>query len=477
MLEHPDFCQWRDNPGQRLLWVKGDPGKGKTMLLCGIIDHVQTKPAEGRRLAYFFCQATDGRINNATAVLRGLIFMLLDQDPSLVSYMKREYDIAGKALFEDTNGWQALSEVFTNMLHDPRLQGVYLVVDALDECVAGLGQLLDLIAHTPQSTSAKWLVSSRNWPQIEEQLCSVAQRLSLELNAESVSAAVDNYIVFKVSQLRKQKGYRENIADEVRQYLLLNADGTFLWVALVCQELEKAKRWNALQKVKSFPAGLDALYDRMMRHICGPDTAESWDADTAELCKQVLAFVATTYRPPSLAESTTFIDEFCEVEDVQSLWDIINLCGSFLTVREDTIYFVHQSAKDFLIDKQSSILFPHSQAALHSHIATTSIEAMSQTLKRDIYDLCDLGFYIGDITRPTPDPLAKIRYSCLYWVHHLLDSDIDLDTNDDMHDGGTIDKFLQDTCLYWIESLSLQGSLSEGIRAIERLKQYLQVST
>lgn len=233
------------------------------MLLCGIVDHLETKLGQGRLLAYF-CQATDGRINDATAVLRGLIFILLNQDPSLVLHMKKKYSVAGKALFHDVNAWRALCEVFTDILQDPKLQGVRLVVDALDECVTGLEQLLDLITRTSQSTSVQWLVSSRNWPQIEEQLCNVVQRFSLEVNAESFAAAVDSYIVSKISQLSQRKGYGKNVAHEVRQYLLSNADGTFLWVALVCQELGKTPRWNALQKAQSFPSGLDALYERMM---------------------------------------------------------------------------------------------------------------------------------------------------------------------------------------------------------------------
>ncbi|KAF6786396.1 nacht and wd domain protein [Colletotrichum sojae] len=89
VLQNPDFCQWRDDKDQRLLWVKGDPGKGKTMLLCGIIDDLQAT-RKGKPLSYFFCQATHEQLNTATAVLRGLIFMLLSQDPSLASHIKKQ---------------------------------------------------------------------------------------------------------------------------------------------------------------------------------------------------------------------------------------------------------------------------------------------------------------------------------------------------------------------------------------------------
>jgi hypothetical protein len=79
ILENSEFKQWRSEQHNRLLWVRGDPGKGKTMLLCGIVDELNktTNIDELALLSYFFCQATDSRINNANAVLRGLIYMLV----------------------------------------------------------------------------------------------------------------------------------------------------------------------------------------------------------------------------------------------------------------------------------------------------------------------------------------------------------------------------------------------------------------
>jgi protocatechuate 3,4-dioxygenase beta subunit len=44
-----------------LLWIKGDPGKGKTMLLCGIINKLNNSITQRALLSYSFCQATDSR--------------------------------------------------------------------------------------------------------------------------------------------------------------------------------------------------------------------------------------------------------------------------------------------------------------------------------------------------------------------------------------------------------------------------------
>jgi len=73
-------------------------------------------------------------------------------------------------------------------LQDPSLNSTYLIIDALDECVAGLPELLDFIVQTSSVSSyVKWVVSSRNWPDIEERLEKAGHklRLSLELNTES----------------------------------------------------------------------------------------------------------------------------------------------------------------------------------------------------------------------------------------------------------------------------------------------------
>lgn len=50
---------------KKLLWIKGGPGKGKTMLLCGLINELES---DGALWSYFFCQAADSRINSATAL-------------------------------------------------------------------------------------------------------------------------------------------------------------------------------------------------------------------------------------------------------------------------------------------------------------------------------------------------------------------------------------------------------------------------
>lgn len=197
ILHHPDFRHWRDNDQSQLLWIKGAPGKGKTMLLIGIVkeleltsalaDNLTAKPAV---LSYFFCQGSDPRLNSATAVLRGLIYLLVVQQPLLMSHLWKKYDHAGEGLFKDVNAFVALSEVFATMLRDPSITKAYIIVDALDECETDQKQLLSLIAENASaSPRVKWIVSSRNRLDIERQLKldDSGMKICLELTHNAVA--------------------------------------------------------------------------------------------------------------------------------------------------------------------------------------------------------------------------------------------------------------------------------------------------
>ena len=472
ILEHREFRQWQNDQQSRLLWIKGDPGKGKTMLLCGIINELTRSTAESHLLAFFYFQATDSRINNATAVLRSLLYLLIDQQPSLISYIQKQHDLAGKSLFEDTNAWVSLSNIFTTVLQDPNLKSTYLIIDALDECVAtDLPKLLDFIVKKSSvSPRVKWIVSSRNWPSIEKKLNTTTQGvwLCLELNKSSVSAAVTSYIQFKVNQLARENEYDNDTRNAIQHYLLSNANGTFLWVALVCQELVDISGWNAEELSKAFPPGLDLLYKRMLGGI--------YSSRHSQLCKSILAVISVVRRPITLDELASFVDmPTRRPGNYKVLAEIIGLCGSFLTLQEHTVSFVHQSAKDFLVEKAYIEIYPSGTECVHYSIFSRSLQIMSKTLKRDMYGLDAPGVPVDQVEQLASDPLTSARYSCVYWIDHLHDCDPTNNAANDLQDGGSVDKFLRRSYLYWVEALSLCRSMSEGVVSMANLEALIQV--
>lgn len=62
-----DFRRWSDGSQSQLPWINGDPDKGKTMLLWGIINELENDT--NHRLSYFFHQVTERWLSNATSEL------------------------------------------------------------------------------------------------------------------------------------------------------------------------------------------------------------------------------------------------------------------------------------------------------------------------------------------------------------------------------------------------------------------------
>lgn len=441
------------------------------MLICGIIEELTRLYGQNANISFFFCQATDMRINTATSVLRGLIYLLVTKQPSCLHHVQAQYDYAGKTLFEDVNAWNALSKIFRDILSDQTLQMTYLVIDALDECTDGLSSLLDLITRESSAhPQVKWVVSSRNWPDIAERLENTTQiaPVSLELNMESVSEAVGQFIHHKVRELAKAKRYSDKIRDAVQRYLLSNSEGTFLWVALVCQNLGKI-RTNVLGRLKSFPPGLDALYGRMIEQV--------HISEDAQVCKEILAIMSAVFRPITLNELTPIIkllDDECN--DHALLKEIIGICGSFLTLRGDIIIFVHQSAKEFLLQEATNEILSRGIEDTHYSIFAQSLEVMFQTLRRDIFDIGSPGIPAIEISTPSPNPLAAAEYACVYWVDHLQKSQCEGEYELALNDERRLKKFLQKRYLHWLEALSILRSVSGGIQAMQRLEILIKVS-
>lgn len=477
VLKHDYFQRWQHGDNSRLLWIKGDPGKGKTMLLIAIVDELERQISQQEQdfrhmttVSYFFCQGTNKDLNNATAVLRGLIYSLAVKRPSLVSHLRKKYDHAGSKPFEGANAVFALSEVLKSMLSDKSITRVYLVIDALDECMTDQKQLLKLITDMSVTFSqVKWVVSSRNKPEIEQHLNidGSGMRLSLEVtqNAEEISRSVSAYIDFRISQLKSLQE-NQNLRNKVRDTLRKKANGTFLWVAIVIEELRNVQPWHIEEVVEKVPAGLDEIFKTMMAKM---RQDQNW-----ELCRRVLSAAALAYRPLHLFELPAVSGLPKNISDnTKYVQKLVALCGSFLTVLDDDfVYNIHQSAKDFL-KTASAELFPTGPAEIHRAIVLQSLEAMQLVLKRDLYELRHPGCLIDELEEPEVDPLAAVRYSCTYWVSHLCDG---YGMNHLEHYLEHVREFLCRFCLYWLEALSLICHIGEGVRSMLRLERLLRVS-
>ncbi|KAN0071701.1 WD40-repeat-containing domain protein [Elaphomyces granulatus] len=386
ILDNSEFQRWREDKQSQLLWIKGDTGKGKPMLMIGIIDELLQQVAKPGKssaaevLSYFL----------------GIIYLLAIEQPFLISYLRKKYDHAVQKLSEDSSAFYSLSDVFRQMVRDPKLTATYLIVDVLDEC--------ETTRHSGTTKRFK-----------------------------------------KIS------------------------DGTFLLVALVIEELRQVLGVDMLEVLEDMPGGLTQVYDRMMKHI------QQLRRQYPRRCLLALSAATLAYQPLHLREIHVVAGFQDEVTDLEDLGRIINMCGSFLTIRENYVYFIHQSAKVYLTVNASAIIFPAGHEQIHLDIFSWSLDALSKTLRRDIYNLQDPGGMMKDV--PDPCPLASVRYSCVFWVDHLCKADDrSLDRTKKLSDDGAIFAFLKEHFLHWVESLSLIYKLSDGVLSIKKLLHKVQQS-
>jgi hypothetical protein len=214
------------------------------------------------------------------------------------------------------------------MLKDPELSPVYFVIDALDECEHGLGDLSKLITSSlALSDNVKWLVSSR--PTVGLKTPVTAGSL-VELDTQKLKGPVNAYIDHKLSILKTREGYDDGILATVAVEVRQRAENTFLWVALVFKELDAEDGTlnpvhgaYAVEIIKEFPSGLSKLYSYMMAKV------EKGMRKDPQYCKGVLAVATLALRPLSLSE----LPVLAALPPNMDPRTIVRKCGSFLTIR------------------------------------------------------------------------------------------------------------------------------------------------
>lgn len=472
VLDHHRFKSWLDDDQVRPLQIIGAAGMGKTMLLCGIIDHLHEIFKERRFVSYYFFRGDVSSTRNATAALRGLAYLIVRRQPTLISHLRDKLHVPTSSRFDD---WEAMSKVLRGILRDPSLPPVYLVVDALDECETGVTKLLNFVKETStaENSRVKWLVSGRPDDAVEDVLATGIRcpSYSLEITPELVSEAADNYTRHKVSGLRIIQ-HNPTLKIEVYEKLRKNAGGTFLWAALVLEELYRlkyAEDEEVKEVVEKMPASVEALYKSMVNRV-----ETDVDRRVSQRCFRILSATVAAYRPLHLFELRTLAG-LKNTLGLDQLQRLTRLCGSFLVIRDHHVHIIHHSAKEFLTTNVAAKAFPN---GLHHHLFVHSLDGMSDILRQNIYGLESPGTSIKDVAPPDPDPLAPVRYCCVFWYQHLRDAMVaDSKDRTELSDKGPVFSFLKKYFLYWLESLCLFGRFPDAMDVVGQLRGAVEVRT
>ena len=464
------YNKWLQDGHSRVLWLHGDPGKGKTMLAIALIEDFSRKlrsdqSSNDTALVYFFCDNQDDRRKTACLILRGLIYQILCQHPDLAVYLHSEYEKQREQLFSSPNSLQTLWRIFQTIIEYSGLREVFIVIDALDECdketmetflvllepyIAVEDDDLALSSEKDLRCNIKWLLTSRNELMIK-QLLTGSLDISLEENSTHVDEAVLKFIDVKVNQLTRVKNYDEALTVVVGDCLRKKAEGTFLWVALACRELSKPSvlSINTEETLSQLPSGITPLYTRIMDQVL-----TSGDEKSTMYIKSILQSMIVALRPfmlPELAVAAGLPKQYHH--NLHVLAEYVDQCGSMVTVRERQAHFVHLSAKTYLrqahfihlsakthlLENGRDSIVSHDLRSEHRNVAIHCFQYVCDQLRsspkrRDASPSILSIRKNSDTGNDQSDRILFLEYPMLFWTDHARDASNDISEHFDVQD-------------------------------------------
>lgn len=353
LTQHRCYQEWLEDANLPLLWISGGPGKGKTMLAIYITEVLQPVVGAAENvLLYYFCSNRDRNRNTALTILRGIIFQWIDLHPQLAQYIKNSFE--GTETTKSTvSSFVSLWNVFLTLLRQSTSSQVVCVLDGLDECEKqSLRQLLDAIGNylsNSRNTSKprlKLIILSRSHPVVLESRLGQYQQIKLDDSDTEISHDVERYITAKVTELASEQNLSKEMVAQVHQALLAGADGTFLWVGFVANELQ-GRSWDKINEIiHRVPKGLGGVYQRLLQQI-----------DDKEALVPILQWVVLAARPLTVDELTVAagIETSSNLTAVEVTKHRLRFCGPLVKIEGDVVNLVHESAKEFFQSNQVNI--------------------------------------------------------------------------------------------------------------------------
>ena len=427
LLSHEYFTNWLHG-SDRLLWLSGPPGSGKSVLSTVIIETMkhQTPNPANEAAVYFFCDKADENYHSSTTVLSTLIAQVLAQTKSIPDNLRTSYDIS--QLYGRTR--ISPSDQPAKILKDlaSTLGKLLIVIDGVDEfsepsCIAETFKTL-----TEDTTGTRTLFASRDIESLRTTFCNTSR---IHLTPAIVKEDIDNYLLKELGKIALED---ENTRAQLYVKVSNGSNGMFLWASLMIQSLKSASSTAELLEILSeLPIGLDTLYGTALSKIAkGPP-------NRCSLAERVLQWICCAARPLhwyelqiALAFDQSSLDFVENKRPFKSA--VLELTGCLFeySSHRDLFRLLHLSVREFLVScsetqpvhEGARRLFVHKKSA-HLDIARTCIA----------YQL-NSGASTPSKTHAQNFPLAE--YSTRFWCHHVCNAPYSADLH------GLIDSFLSD---------------------------------
>jgi hypothetical protein len=426
LLTQENYNDWLQQPSGPLL-VSADPGCGKSVLAKFLIDEELPRSAT---ICYFFFKDQDQ--NNAKQALCALLHQLLSQKYHLIKHAMPAFVNNGENLPKQ---FSVLWSILIIAAADPEAGELICVLDALDECeesemrtlIGALTQYFN--SRQSRISKLKFLLTSRPYDNIVTAFQGLVDihpyiRIPGEEDSETISKEVNYVIKHMVKILANEKALDPDLTEYLEQLLLEITHRTYLWVFLVFDFLRthrfKRTKNGVQDAIKTLPKSAEEAYEKILN--------KSLDKDKT---RRLLSIVIAAYRPLTLKEMNIALEVTPSSKSVEDL-DLENesdfkgtireYCGLFVSIHQDRIYLIHQTAKEFLLqDTEISPSLPetrgwwkHSISLKEGNCILAEICVIYLS-----FDAFDTGFCLTDEDFETRLRLYPLYdYAAQNWGHH-----------------------------------------------------------
>ncbi|KAL3457948.1 hypothetical protein BJX64DRAFT_292612 [Aspergillus heterothallicus] len=287
------FRSWLTSQEKTIFWITGVPASGKSTLMKFILeDRKLTKllriwsGQDDFVVAKFYFWNPGSKIQKSrVGLLRSLLFQLLHERPDLVAAVAPRrllyYSIAGTTALAPEWKWEELCEHLVSLVSRVHAGGsrVVLFIDGLDEYEDFIEDDLESIRKTDEMANflmrlhedhgVKLCVSSRPLNYFRDKFKECPSLAMQDLTQPDI----DHYIEVRLGSseaIQEIKSLEEEAVEQLIFDLKSKAQGVFLWVILVVEQLiltcQAEPHMKAVRRVfDSLPEGLVRLYDAILQ--------------------------------------------------------------------------------------------------------------------------------------------------------------------------------------------------------------------
>ncbi|KAF5584432.1 ankyrin [Fusarium pseudocircinatum] len=404
LLDSPVFQQWHDSRSDGILWIRGVPGTGKSVLASRLIHHLSS---EEFPVLYFFFRHTIQSNHRPESALRDWLAQVLPFSPLL--------QLTTLSLVEL---WHLVRLALRDM---PR---AYCVIDALDEMDNNaLGSFLQLVNQlgNMQPDKIKLIITSRPIATIEKMVRNL-KLLDIRLDKKAINPDISTYVEHRLAASKLSPETRVAVRDAVFK----KADGLFLYAKLTMDKivgLQNESEAEILESIERMPVNLSFMYRNILReHMDRTGLPEG-------LQMLVLQLVTHATRPLRLLEISDCI-KATQPQYGQDTGTIKNhvrsSCGPLLEVLPDeTVRVVHHSLTEYLLgldrspDDDETPVFELGQT--HNLLAILCLSYL-QSGYLDKIKFQDFGRVIEIVMSTNQDLPPFMDYAIKNWHIHIKEA-------------------------------------------------------